>query len=209
MSHNIQFQASYTWAHAIDDGQNQQTFTGTNFLFSPASIAPEKGNSIYDIPNRFVANAIITSPWKKQGLAGWFANGWELSPIVQLQNGLPYTLSVSGNAPGGAVSGINGSGGTNRIDVLGNNSFRMPSQWEQDLRVSKTFTFQERYKLELITDFFNVPNKQNVMAVNNTGYIISGSTLNFSPTFGTVTGTNNSNFLWTPRQIQLGARFQF
>ncbi|HEY6307989.1 MAG TPA: carboxypeptidase regulatory-like domain-containing protein [Candidatus Angelobacter sp.] len=209
MSRHIQFSASYTWSHAIDDGQNQTTFTGTNFLLFPNNIAAEKGNSIYDIPNRFVANAIITSPWKMNGWAGWFANDWGLSPIVQIQNGLPYTLSVAGNAPGGAISGINGSGGTNRIDILGNNSFRMPSQWEQDVRVSKTFTFQERYKLELMTDFFNVPNKQNVMSVNNTGYIISGSTLTFSPTFGTVTGTNNSNFLYTPRQIQLGARFQF
>jgi hypothetical protein len=220
MSRNIQFQASYTWSHAIDFGQNQQTFTGTNFLLVPNNIGLEKGNSIYDIPNRFVANAIITSPWKKNGWAGWFANDWGLSPIVQLQNGLPYTLSVSGSAPGGAISGINGSGGTNRIDILGNNSFRMPSQWEQDVRVSKTFTFQEKYKLELITDFFNVPNKQNVMGVNTSGYTIGtkASTcgtgvalpcLAFSPAFGTVNGTNNSNFLWTPRQIQLGARFQF
>jgi hypothetical protein len=228
MSRNIQFSASYTWSHAIDFGQNQTTFTGTNFLLFPNSIAAEKGNSIYDIPNRFVANAIMTSPWKVKGWAGWLANGWELSPIVQLQNGLPYTLSVSGNAPAplGAIGGINGSGGTNRIDILGNNSFRMPSQWEQDLRVSKTFTFQEKYKLELMTDFFNVPNKQNVMTVNNSGYSItttnsittaSGTVncstlqpcLKFNPAFGSVTGTNNSNFLWTPRQIQLGARFQF
>jgi Carboxypeptidase regulatory-like domain len=241
MSRNIQFSASYTWSHAIDDGQNQTTFSGTNFLLFPNNVGAEKGNSIYDIPNRFVANAIITSPWKKTGWLGWFTNGWQFSPITQLQNGLPYTLSVSGSAPGGAISGINGSGGTNRIDVLGNNSFRMPSQWEQDFRISKTFTFEEKYKLELMTDFFNVPNKQNVMTVNNLGYSIvtSGAVLtpsgsvacgngvgvnplpclnfnvnsaagaNFAPLFGTVTGTNNSNFLWTPRQIQLGARFSF
>jgi hypothetical protein len=219
MSHHIQFGASYTWSHAIDFGQNQQTFTGTNFLLNPNNIALEKGNSIYDVPNRFVVNAIMTSPWKQKGWAGWLANDWELSPILQMQNGLPYTLSVAGNAPGGTVGGINGSGGTNRIDILGNNSFRQPMTLEPDVRISKSFTFQEKYKLELMTDFFNVINKQNVMGVNNTGYIISTSAaagcsaaapcLNFNPTFSTVTSTNNSNFLYTPRQIQLGARFQF
>jgi len=232
MSHNVQFSASYTWAHAIDFGQNQTTFTGTNFLLFPNTIAPEKGNSQYDVPNRFVANAVVNSPWKKTGWAGWFVNGWEWSPVYQVQNGLPYTLSVVGNAPGGAVGGINGSGGTNRIDVLGNNSFRLPMTWLVDMRVGKNFTFKERYKLELIADFFNIANKQNVQGQNQTGYIIQSSGMvntpsgpvacsaglpclsfnvnsAFSPLFGTTTSINNSNFLYTPRQIQLGVRVHF
>ncbi|MBZ5523373.1 MAG: carboxypeptidase regulatory-like domain-containing protein [Acidobacteriia bacterium] len=234
MSHNIQFSASYTWAHAIDFGQNQQTFSATNLLLFPNSIGPEKGNSQYDVPNRFVLHAVMTSPWKKQGWAGWLANGWEFDPVYQIQNGLPYTLSVSGNAPGGAISGINGSGGSNRIDVLGNNSFRQPMTWLTDIRVAKYFNVGagERYKIELLADFFNIANKQNVMGVNNTGYIIQSSgtvttptgpvpcsaalpcmnfnvSNTFAPLFGSVTSVNNSNFLYTPRQIQLGARIHF
>ncbi len=239
MSHSIQFDASYTYSHALDFGQNATTFTSTDSLLVPNNIGLEKGNSIYDIPNRFVVSAVMDSPWKRTGWGGWFTNGWQLSPIVQIQNGLPYTLSVTGNAPGGTQTGINGSGGTNRIDVLGNNSFRMPMTLEPDVRLSKSFTFQEKYKLELAADFFNIINKQNVMTVQTTGYTIltsgtvatpagnvacgtGGATLpclnfnvntnpgaNFAPLFGTVTGTNNSNFLYTPRQIQLGARFSF
>lgn len=231
ISHNIQFQSSYTWSHAYDFGQNQTTFTSTDSLLFPNNITPERGNSIYDVPNRFVANAIMTSPWKHSGWAGWFTNGWELAPIIQIQNGLPYTPSVSGNAPGGIEGGINGSGGTNRLDVLGVNSFRMPYTLEPDLRVGKSFAFQERYHLQLTADFFNIINKQNVMSVNNTGYFVSTSPVStpsgtvacskaapclnfnvnnsFQPLFGTITGTNNSNFLYTPRQIQLGARVSF
>lgn len=239
MSHHIQFSASYTWSHAIDFGQNQQTFSGTNFLLFPNNIAAEKGNSIYDIPNRFVASAVMTSPWKKTGLAGWFLNNWGMAPIFQIQSGLPYTPSVSGNAPGGTSTGINGSGGTNRIAAFGNNSFRMATQWTSDVRVSKSFTFQEKYKLELSTDIFNIANKQNVMTVQQLGYSIktsgtvatpSGSVTcsngvgvnplpclvfnttpaaPFTPLFSSVTGTNNSNFLWSPRQIQFGVRVQF
>jgi len=239
LSKHIQFAASYTWSHAIDFGQNQTTFSGTNFLLFPNNITAEKGNSIYDIPNRFVAHAVMSSPWKKTGVAGWFVNDWGLSPIFQIQSGLPYTLSVAGNAPGGAIGGINGSGGTNRIALFGSNSFRMATQWTSDIRISKSFTFLERYKLELSTDIFNIANKQNVMSVNQTGYIISSTgtvatpsgnvtcstaspCLNFNtagptptvgpafaPVFGSVTATNNSNFLWSPRQIQLGARITF
>jgi hypothetical protein len=178
MSHSIQFQASYTYSHAIDYGQNEQTFTATNLLLVPNNIHLEKGNSIYDVPNRFVVNAVMESPWKRTGWQGWLTNGWQLSPIVQVQNGLPYTLSVSGNPPNAVLptsSGINGSGGSNRIDVLGNNSFRMPLTLEPDVRVSKSFTFQEKYKLELAADFFNIINKQNVTGVNNTGYLTQSS----------------------------------
>lgn len=234
LSHNIQFGANYTWSHAIDFGQNQQTFSASNLLLFPNSVAAEKGNSIYDIPNRFVANAVVTSPWKKTGWAGWLANGWGFSPIFQIQNGLPYTLQVNGdNAPGGAIAGINGSNGTNRIDVLGNNSFRQPTTWVGDLRLAKYFTFREKYKLELIGDFFNIANHQNVTGVNNNGYFIAASGTAPTPTgpvtcssaspcldffdptkpalsslFGTVT-SSNGNITYTPRQIQLGVRIQF
>jgi hypothetical protein len=77
------------------------------------------------------------------------------------------------------------------------------------MRIAKNFSIREKYKVELLTDFFNVANKQNVMSVNTTGYIISGNNLNFNPTFGSTTSVNNSNFLYTPRQIQLGARVKF
>jgi hypothetical protein len=212
MSHNIQFGANYTWSHAIDYNQNQTTFSSTNAFLFPTSIAAEKGNSQYDVPNRFVLNAIVNSPWKKNGWLGVLANGWEFAPVYQIQNGLPYTLLVSGNAPvptGTSLGSINNSGGANRIDILGNNSFRMPMTWVTDMRIAKNFSIRERYKVELLTDFFNVANKQNVMSVNTTGYTISGNNLQFNSAFGSVTGVNNSNFLYTPRQIQLGARVHF
>jgi len=208
-------------------------------LLVPNNIGLEKGNSIYDVPNRFVAHAVIESPWKKNGFMGVLANGWQLSPIVQVQNGLPYTLSVSGNAPGGTQGNINGAGGTNRIDILGNNTFRMPMTLLPDIRIAKFFSVKEKYSIELSADFFNLINKQNVMGVNTSGYTIQtsgtvatpsgnvacgtgGATLpclnfnvntspgaNFAQVFGTTTSTNNSIFLYTPRQIQLGARISF
>jgi hypothetical protein len=243
MSRNIQFNANYTWSHAIDYGQNQSTFSDTNDLLFPASVpnavGAEKGNSIYDIPNRFVVDAIMTSPWKRSGWEGLFANDWQVAPIFQIQNGLPVNLVTSG-APSivqtigaansllnGIGSSINGSGGANRLDLIGRNTFRQPTTWVPDLRVAKFFTFQERYKLEVLADVFNIANKQNVTQENNTGYSIvnpkitsnvvspcapglSNTTSCVTPNalFGSVTNTN-SNFAYSPRQIQLGVRVHF
>jgi hypothetical protein len=239
MSHNIQFNANYTWAHAIDFGQNQSTFSDTNDTLLPINlpnaIAAEKGNSIYDIPNRFVVNAVITSPWKKTGWLGYLTNDWEVAPIYQVQNGLPLNLVTSGSPSilagtalqGGLGSGINGSGGAARLAQIGRNNSRLPLTWVQDIRLSKSFTFQERYKVELMADAFNIANKQNITTENNTGYgivnpsVIAGtptpctgatttavSCLNFSPTFGTA-GNSNNNFVYSPRELQLGVRVHF
>ncbi len=245
MNHHLQFNANYTWAHAIDYGQNQSTFSDTNDtilpLSFPGALEAEKGNSIYNVPNRFVVNAVVESPWKQNGWLGWLTNEWQIAPIYQVQSGLPLNLVTSGTPAivqnngtknvllGGVGSSINGSGGAQRLLQIGRNTFTLPSTWTADLRVSKSFKFQENYRLELMTDFFNIFNKQNVTSENNTGYTISNPTINattnaVSPcaaglpittscvnansNFGTVTNTN-SNFVYTPRQIQLGLRVHF
>ena len=208
-SHNMQFSVNYTRARSQDFGQNESTFTDTNDLFLPGNVAGEQGRSIYDVPNRFVMAGVFTSPWKRTGLASWFVNDWQIAPIYQIQDGLPFTLRTSGTPSGGALgSSVNGSGGDNRIDAVGRNTFRLPGTWVSDLRLAKFFTFRERYKLELSGDFFNIANKQNVTSVNTTGYIISGTTLTFNTPFG-IPNNSNSNFAYTPRQVQLGARVQF
>jgi Carboxypeptidase regulatory-like domain/TonB dependent receptor/TonB-dependent Receptor Plug Domain len=217
MSHHVQFSANYTVSHATDYGQNQATFTDTNDLFLPLtipnSISLEKGRSIYDVPYRFVLDAVMTSPWKTSGWTSWFTNDWQISPIFQIQPGLPITLTTSGTPTAAGTdkavgSGITGSGGAQRIDIIGRNTFRQPRTWVQDLRVSKFLSFHERYKLELSADFFNIANTQNVTQENTLGYTISGSTLKFNGPFGTITNSN-SNFTYTPRQIQLGVRVHF
>jgi hypothetical protein len=221
MSHHIQFNANYTWAHALDFGQNESTFSDTNDLFSPLNFQADYGNSIYDVRHRVVLNAVANSPWKMSGWLGYLTNDWTLAPIFQFQTGLPFSLGTSGNAPGGVPGGggVNGSGGAFRIDAIGRNTFRFPSTYVQDLRLSKTIKYQERYSVEMMADVFNLANHTNVTGVSTTGYSVGtsaaacgGSTspcLNFnSSTFG-VPNSANSNFIYSPRQLQLGVRVKF
>jgi hypothetical protein len=235
LSHHVQFMANYTWAHALDNGVNGQTFTATNSLLDPKNLNKDYGNSIYNVPNRLVVNAVMQSPWQFQGWAGQLLNDWTFSPVYQIQTGLPYSANVSGNAPTLSPSivptttGINGSGGTNRIDI-GRNTFTQPTNWIGDLRLSKAFKVKEKYSVELLGDFFNVFNKQNVTGVNTTGYFVSTGNVatatgtvacsaaapclnfnvdnTFNPLFGSITNTN-SNFVYSPRQIQIGAKIKF
>ena len=242
-SQHLQFNANYTWSHSLDYGQNGSTFTDTNDLLLPTNIRAEYGNSIFDVRNRFVLSAIGEAPWHVSGWAGYLANGWQLAPIYQIQNGLPYSLVTSGTPPnvvsGGITykalgSSLNGSGGRKGIDVVGRNTFSMPRTQVVDLRLSKKFTFKEKYSAEIIGEAFNLFNHVNYTGIQNTGYFVSTSNitlpdgttascsstapcLNFNwtksgtsalPVFGSLTNAN-SNFAYSQRQIQIGFRFLF
>lgn len=225
MNRHVQFGANYTWSHALDFGQNGSTFSDTNDLLNPFNIRGEYGNSIFNVPNRMVFNAIAEAPWHVGGWLSYLANGWQLAPIYQIQNGLPYSLATSGNAPGGLGGGVNGSNGRKGIDIVGRNTFRLPRTQVVDLRISKKITIAEKYNFEILGEGFNLFNHVNVTGVSTTGYSIattgsvtsSGATvpcsaaapcLNFNAPFGTVSSAN-SNFAYSSRQVQIGFRFLF
>jgi len=226
MTNHLQVMANYTWSHSLDYGQNASTFSDTNDLLSPTNIRGEYGNSIFNVPNRFVASAVAESPWKVPGVLGYLTNDWQLAPIYSAQSGLPYSLVTSGTpafsttttdpttgnvttitykALGGS---INGFGGRKGIDIVGRNTFQLKRTIDMDLRLSKKIKFREHYSAEFLGEAFNVFNHMNVTSANTTGYIISGTTLSYNSSFGKVTN-GNSNFAYTPRQIQAGFRFFF
>ena len=230
MSRNLQFNANYTWSHSLDFGQNESTFTDTNDLLDPFNLNKEYGNSNFNVPNRFVFSAVAESPWKTTGWTNYLISGWELAPIYQVQNGLPFSLTTAGNAPGGLSAGVNGSNGRKGIDVIGRNTFHLPRTQVVDLRISKKFSFGENYKFEVLGEGFNLFNRTNVTSAQTLGYRVATTNITtangpvtctnaapclnfnvnsaFAPVFGTVANAN-SNFAYSSRQIQIGFRFLF
>lgn len=128
-------------------------------------------------------------------------------------------------------AGVNGSNGRKGIDVLGRNSFRFPNTSVMDLSLAKNFPVKERATIELSAQAFNLFNHQNVTNVNSLAYSITAPTSANSvvngvtcgslsanapaapclvpqSTFNTITNSN-SNFAYSPRQVQLGVRLKF
>src|SRR5207249_8361742 len=119
----------------------------------------------------------------------YLVNGWQVAPLYQAQSGLPYSLVTSGTLTGGVSSGVNGSGGRNSIDAIGRNTFRLPRTQVIDLRLSKKFTFGERYSAEILGQAYNLFNHVNATSVNNTGYLIfANGTANCPTTADPTTG---------------------
>jgi outer membrane receptor protein involved in Fe transport len=225
-----QFDVNYTWSHALDYNQNQSTSPSANNWFDPwANPRANYGNSSYNVPNRIVGWALLSYPGNSTGWLKYLTNDWHFNPVVQAQNGLPYSAGISGTQPGAtygnytysaAGSGINGSASSSYLVQIGRNTFRQPTTVGVDMRLEKDIPFYEgRYNLELLGEVFNLLNYVNVTGVNSTAYSITGNTLTYQPfaTTGGVSGesgfgavTNaNSDFVYSQRQIQLGLKLDF
>ena len=94
--------ASYTWSHAIDEGQGG---AGTPNIFAsggPQSYVPgdyrgEKGTSALDVRHRAGDQRHLVADDRPQRLASlqYLANGWGLSMLATLQSSPASTPVVS------------------------------------------------------------------------------------------------------------------
>jgi hypothetical protein len=229
MSHYVSFDANYTWSHALDYGENNTTGASATALLDPNNIKLDYGNSNQNVPNRLVIYAVANSPWRVHGPLGYLLNDFQLAPDFQAQSGLPYSVGISGSSsklyPFGATtqqsiistSSFNGSGGANRIPGLNRNDYQYPRTLVVDLRASKSVVVHEHYNLQFLAEAFNLANHQNVTGVGATAYSISENTsthtnnlVQYTATpFGSITSTNNSNFAYNIRQLQMAVRFTF
>jgi hypothetical protein len=216
-----QFDVNYTWSHALDFNQNQGTAPSANNWFDPwNNPRANYGNSNFNVPNRFVAWGLLTWPGTATGWQKLFENGWHLNPVLQVQNGLPYSAGVSGTISGAAASGLAGSGSSGYLLQIGRNTVRQPTTADLDARLQKDIGLGERFNLELLGEAFNVLNHMNVTGINSTAYSIgSTGTLtyqSFGPGlgksgqsgFGAISNAD-STFVYSQREIQLGVKLDF
>ena len=134
----IDFDANYTWSHALDQNQNESTQASTNQPIDPKKRS-QYGNSNFNVPNRFVGLRHPQVSQSVQGSEEYLLDGWRLNPLVQLQNGLPYSLVTSGfpNATSPS-SGWNGAGGSPAyVPLLGRDTFTIRRGRVFDLRAEK------------------------------------------------------------------------
>jgi hypothetical protein len=225
MTRGLQLQASYTWSHAIDTQQSSTTFTTGNNLFDPYDLSTDKGNSSFNVPQRFVLHAVWAPRPKTENRAfARILNGWSFAPVFTAQTGRQRDTSVGGTAPFSGqtqAGGVNGSNGWNRVPALPRNYLRLPSPWNFDLRTSRRFRIREKATLELVAEAFNLMNHVNPTSMLTTMYrwgcgtpAPAGCTsssaapvLRYDPTVGQVTAA--SSYFSKERQIQLAARIQF
>ncbi|HEY2116794.1 MAG TPA: TonB-dependent receptor [Candidatus Angelobacter sp.] len=89
MKNHLEFLASYTWSHAIDDSTDLQT------LLSPQNdLRPdlERSNSTFDQRHRFVFSGVYQSGRAGSGFWGKLFSDVTVAPIVEFSSGRPFNI---------------------------------------------------------------------------------------------------------------------
>lgn len=228
LSHFISANANFTWSHAMDYGENNTTGASANALLDASNIRLDYGNSNQNVPYRLTIYGLAQSPWKFRGVLGYLANNFELAPDFQTQKGLPYSPGITSSSSklyqDGATTqttlvttSFNGSNGAARVPNIIRNAYQMPKTWQLDLRASKSVVVREKYKLQFLCEAFNLTNHQNVTAIGTTAYQVSENTTTHQNTlipytstpYNSIVSTDNSNFAYNIRQVQMAVRLTF
>ena len=103
LSHGLQLQGAYTWAHAIDDGVDPLVPAAGNRTFPRNSrdLGQDRGNSDNDVRHVAVISYIWEVPlgrgkgYLNNGIAGKVFEGMQFSGITTLQTGHPFEIRSS------------------------------------------------------------------------------------------------------------------
>ena len=107
MSNHFQFNASYTWSHALTSGED---FFGLSEPGDFVNTRPELGPAFNDIRHAVNMGVVLDSgKMFTNRFAGVLGNNLGLSWVGQLQSGRPYPLST-GTAPFGGSARFFGAG---------------------------------------------------------------------------------------------------
>jgi hypothetical protein len=210
---------SYTYGHSIDGGPAQ----GDSNDQTPQDVrnlAGQRGNSNFDVRQRFVMSGFWQLPFGKSG--GWSSyliRNWQISGIFSRQTGqfLTPTLSTDPSSTG-TTARPNRVGDGNlpkdqqsRTHWFDTSAFAVPACvcfgnagrdiligpgfQDLDLSITRDFLFKERFRLQFRAESFNLMNHPNFGLPN----AVIGN-----PLVGTITTTVNPE-----RQNQFALKLYF
>jgi hypothetical protein len=226
LRNGLDFQANYTFAHALDDSEAISNDGGDGFGSVPSQIRTlEYGNANLDVRNRFAitTNYVLPFGTSFSGVKGILAKGWQMNGLYVWDTGGPFSVTnasnLSGTRPGTANSDrpnqissaylaqksvhewFNTSAfvgqAIGQIGTERRNQIYGPSFQHLDLSLFRSFPITERVSFEFRTEAYNV--------ANTTGFANPGASLGASG-FGAISTTA---FAYTPRVIQFAGKIQF
>ncbi|MBA2731926.1 MAG: hypothetical protein H0U54_03425 [Acidobacteria bacterium] len=95
LSHNINFQASYTFSKSIDTTSEATAVGAGDTNQTGNNTRDARGLSRFHTPHRFTFYGTYRTPWFKgeRGFLGQTLGGWQFSTVVKLAKGTPFTIT--------------------------------------------------------------------------------------------------------------------
>jgi hypothetical protein len=135
--------APFTAANGNPVPQAGRFYNGPDFDRGPSDLA---------LKHTFVAHGVVELPWR-----------FAVSGIFRAQSGFRFSRQAV------VPLDVDGDQNFNTIDhAAGRNAFTAPPFVNLDVRLSKVFTVGDRVKVTALLEFFNLFNRRNPAAVENT-----------------------------------------
>lgn len=216
MTSGMYFRLSYTYAHAIDDGQDALVAGQPSLVQNSYAPNAERGNSVTDQRHR-VSFSWIAEPrpfHRGQDLLAKLFDDWKLAGVYTYGTGRPVNLTVGGDP------NQDGNDDNDRLPGVGRNSYLGPDYASTDLRLTRRLYVRNRLKADLIVESFNLLNRDNKLVEitenglqSDSAYFVKMDTqlgINYFPGHYQVPSSpfqvTNS---YPPRQVQLALRLNF
>ena len=216
MTHGFYFRVAYTYAHAIDDGQDALLVGRPVTVQNTYLPAAERASSVTDQRHRFVVSWIAEPrPFHAgQEFLSRVFNDWRFSGVITAGSGRPFDARVLGD-PNQDLNTNN-----DRLPGYGRNAFMAPDYSTINLRLAREIHLGDRLRLVALAEAFNLFNRFNGrMDLSDDSFLNSAGRfvqvdkrlgVNYFPAQYRMT----SNFLqatnaYAPRQVQFALRLAF
>jgi hypothetical protein len=216
MSGGMYFSLAYTWAHAIDDGQDALVAGQPVTVQNSYAAKSERGPSVTDQRQRLTISAIEQpNPFAAgQKVLATMFDHWKVSGIMTYGSGRPANATVSGDP------NQDGNTSNDRLPGYGRNSFTGPDYASMDLKVGRIMNLGGRCHLELSGDSFNLFNRNNErLVITDNGFqSTAGQFIKYTQSIGGLYYPayyqQPTNFMkpassFAPRQMQVSMRLNF
>jgi len=212
----LYFRLAYTYAHAIDDGQDALVAGRPATVQNSYSPSSERGNSVTDQRQRFVLSWIY-EPRALNGGQGWMgkvSKGWKSSGVFTAGSGRPLNATVVGDA------NQDGNSDNDRLPGMRRNSLLGPNYATTDMRLARKLYSRKGLKLDFTAESFNLFNRLNRRfrltddgAMSNVAQFQYGTQHvgnNYYPAYYQVpTNFMRTTSAYAPRQLQFALRLGF
>jgi len=216
MTSGMYFRLAYTFAHAIDDGQDALVAGRPAVVQDSYNANAERGSSVTDQRHRLVFSWISEPKFfgREQPVLQKIFNDWKLAGVVTVGSGRPVDATVVGDA------NQDGNSYNDRLPGVSRNSFLGPDYATTDARLSRKLYVHDRLKLDLMVESFNLLNRDNKMMQvtedglqSNAAYFVKMSNqlgINYFPGYYQIpTSFMRATSSYPPRQIQLALKAVF
>jgi hypothetical protein len=213
MTSGLYFRLAYTYAHAVDDGQDALVAGRPATVQNSYAPSAERGPSVTDQRHRFVFSW-IAEPRPFDRAHQWMGrvfNDWKISGVVTVGSGRPVEARIFGDP------NQDGNSSNDRLPGASRNGFLGPDYATTDVRLARRLYIHDRIKLDLVAESFNLLNRDNQRVqfsddgfLNTAGQFVQLDNrigINIFPAqYRRPAGFLRATDAYAPRQVQIALR---